>query len=150
MAKLDKKTAARVAENEGSSYAALPEGRYLGALKNVDASREGPAGPYWSWEFDVVDPDEFDGRKLWVNTSLSPDADWKMKEMFDAFGVGTDTDTDELISEVVVLIVSQRVIEKGARAGQIGNNVDNVLPFDGGDAMVTAGNGGKAKADDLM
>ncbi len=128
MPKLPKKTAERVAANESDGFAALPENIYPAVLKEVSV-KEGPSGEYWSWEFEV-EGGEFDGRKLWVNTSLSEKADWKMKEVFDAFGYSTDSDTDELIGLAVRLTVTQRVIDRGARKGQIGNNVDTVLSSD--------------------
>jgi hypothetical protein len=126
MPKLDKKTATRVGNAEGSSFEALPEGPYLARLREVTV-RDGNKGPYWSWEFEVVGG-EHDGRRLWVNTSLSENADWKMKEVFEAFGYSTDSDTDEMVGELVKLIVSQRIIERGARQGEVGNNVDTVMP----------------------
>lgn len=134
MAKLPKKVAAAADQAETGQFDALPAGPYAARLVEVKTDGEGAAGPYWVWKFEVVTPTEFEGRNLWANTSLSEKALWKIKEMFDAFGYTTDSDTDDLINEVVKLIVVQRPIEKGSRAGQIGNNVDKVLPFDGEDA----------------
>lgn len=128
MAKLPKKVAERVNSAETQDFSALPVGTYTGKLVNVDTSKSGDAGPYWSWEFDITD-DGFEGRKLWVNTSLSEKADWKMKEVFNAFGHDAESDTDELIGESITLVVSQTVIERGNRKGQMGNNVDQCLPL---------------------
>lgn len=130
MPKLPKATAKAVGEAESSSFDPLPEGPYVAKLTGVEV-REGQKGPYWSWEFSVVEPDDHENRKLWTNTSLSDSAAWKLKEVFEAFGVAADTDTDELIGQVVKLAVTQRVIEQGARAGDIGNNVDRVMAYDG-------------------
>lgn len=131
MPQLSKTQAKRVGAAEGGAFEVLPEGPYVCQLKDVRvAPKEGPAGPYWVWEFEVGQPEEHAKRKLWVNTSLSENADWKMKEMFDAFGAETDTDTDDLIGQVATLIVSQRIIEQGPRKGQTGNNVDQVLKWD--------------------
>lgn len=129
MAKLPKAVAKRVnkAESSSSDFEALPEGRYTAKLNDVDTTKEGAKGAYWSWEFEIVDG-EFKNRKLWVNTSLSEKADWKMKEVFTAFGYDADTDTDELVGEQVRLQVSQRAIESGPKKGDIGNNVDRVMP----------------------
>lgn len=132
MPKLPKKVAERVAEAEASSFEAFPEGVYIGTLKDVEV-REGQKGPYWSWKFgDITDTKgkTYPGH-LWVNTSLSENADWKMKEMYDAFGYSTDSDTDEMIGEKIKLAVSQRVIERGSRQGEIGNNVDRCMPLEG-------------------
>ena len=133
MPKLSKEKAAAVNEAEGQGdFEALPEGRYIAELTGVDGDGKGPKGPYWTWQFDVVDVpgtagEGHGGRKLWLTTSLGQD--WAVKRAFEAFGVPADTDTDELITQVAVLMVSQREIEKGQRKGQLGNNVDNILPL---------------------
>lgn len=49
MAKLNEETAKEVEETEGGDFEPLPEGAYHVRLRDVDATREGPAGPYWSW-----------------------------------------------------------------------------------------------------
>lgn len=126
-------TAAKEAA-QGSSREALAEGTYEARLTSVIAKNAASSGnPMWVWEFEVVD-EPYVGRKLWVNTVLTEKAMWKVGEMFAAFRVDTDTDTDELIGETCLLQVSQRKIEQGARAGQIGNNVDVALPVDGGES----------------
>lgn len=134
MPQLAKDKAEAVNENEGSSFEAYPEGIYQATLTDVE-SKEGPAGEYWSWKFSecvsVEDDQKFPG-SLWVNTSLSDAAEWKMKEVFDAFGVPANTNTDELLTKPVWLAVSQRTIEKGSRMGEIGNNVERVMPVGGG------------------
>jgi hypothetical protein len=142
MAKLPKATAKAAAEAESGSFEALPAGPYIGKLTAVVTDKEGPSGPYWVWEFEVVSPDEFANRKLWANTSLSDKAVWKLKEMFDAFGYTTDSDTDELIGEQVKLMVSQRVIASGTRSGEMGNNVDRVLSYDADEPAGESSDGG--------
>lgn len=129
MPKLPSKTAEKVAGTESSSFEALPADKYRSRLIDVE-QREGQKGPYWSWEYDVVDG-PFAGRKLWNNTSLSEKAYFKLKEAFDAHGADPDTDTDELCGGIVVLAVSQRVIASGSRKGETGNQVDRVLPDTG-------------------
>lgn len=131
MPQLPKTKAKEVGNAESTAFEALPAGPYVAALKDCKvAPKEGPSGPYWIWEFEVGQPEEYAKRRLWVNTSLSEAADWKLKEVFDAFGADYDTDTDELINQVVLLQVSQRIIEQGSRKGDLGNNVDRVLPYD--------------------
>jgi hypothetical protein len=128
MPKLDSKTAGNIDAAESNEYEPLPADTYNARLQAVTV-KEGQKAPYWSWEFTIEHPD-YKNRKMWANTSLSPAAAWKMKEMFDAFDVSPDTDTDLLCGERVRLIVTQRVIEGGARAGQVGNNVDRVMQAD--------------------
>ena len=136
MPKLPQAKAEAVAETESQDFSPLPAGTYVSRLDSVEV-KEGKAAPYWSWAFTVTD-EECTGRKLWVNTSLSEKALWKLKEVFDAFGYTADSDTDEMVGEEVRLVVSQRIIEGGARAGQTGNNVDMVLPLETGTSGGTA------------
>lgn len=132
MAKLDKKTRDRVAKAESSGFEPIPDGAYHLRLRDVDTSRTGEKGPYWSWEFEVVysEGGEHDKRRLWNNTSLSEKADFKMKETYEAFGVPLDTDTDEMLGLIVKGIVSQRTIQAGARKGELSNQIDRLKPAD--------------------
>jgi hypothetical protein len=111
----------------------MPEGLYQGTLQDVEV-RPGKVADYWSWRFGelvAIEDDKPWPGSLWENTSLSPNAEWKLKEVFDAFGSSTDTDTDTLLGKTVWLVVSQRTIESGARMGQLGNQVERVLPVGG-------------------
>jgi hypothetical protein len=132
MPKLAKDQAKSVAENEGG-FPLADEGVYFATLLDVKVS-DGPGASgydYWIWEYgDLVNEDT--GQAIaghqFNRTSLSPAAEWKVKESFDAFGVPPTTDTDELIGRNCRLAISQAPIEGGARDGQMGNNVDAVLP----------------------
>lgn len=134
MPKLPKKTQEAAEEAEGSGgFAPLPEDKYLCVLDEVQTDGSGPKGPYWTWVWKVhPDNGSHDGRMLWDVISLSESAAWKVKQVFDALGFSLDSDTDEMIGELALLAVSQRVIEKGKRQGEIGNQVDLYLPADGG------------------
>ena len=130
MPKLNK-TTAKAVDSAKSTFEALEEGIYAAVLDSVEVKGPGASGyEYWSWKFvnlvNVESGEKAPGSQ-WVNTSLSPDAQWKMKEVFDAFGVPSDTDTDTLLGESALLVVSQRPIEQGARMGEIGNQVDRVM-----------------------
>lgn len=127
MPKLNRDAAKRVAEAEKNNFKPLDDGVYHVRLVDVDGSGEGPAGPYWTWEFDVVEPGVRKA-KLWTITSLSEAADFKLKETFEAFGVDTDTDTDDLIGGIVRAVVSTRTIQKGARKGELANQIDRLKP----------------------
>lgn len=125
--KLSSDTASKVEEAESLDYEALPEDVYPAVLDGEVESAEGPNGLYWKWTFKISDGD-YKGRKMFTNTSLSEKALWKLKEVFEAFGVPSDTDTDDLIGKPVKLMVVQRIIEKGTRKGDMGNEVRQVLP----------------------
>lgn len=135
MPKLPKTVAKKAQAAESTSFEPIPEDTYLVELKAVHTTNKdgevlaGPSGPYWSWELAVVGG-EYDTRKLWVNTSLSEAALWKMNETFTAFGYTCDSDTDEIIGDKALAVVTQRVIERGSRKGQLSNNVENLMPAD--------------------
>ena len=120
---------------ESKSFEALPEGLYLGTLMDVEV-RQGGKGDYWSWRFSdliAVEDDKTYPGSQWVNTSLTPESAWKLKETFEAFNASADTDTDELLGKQCWLVISQRVIERGARMGEMGNNVDRLMPIGEGE-----------------
>lgn len=153
MPKLPKKIAKSVSENEGGDFDLLPQGAFVAKLEVVEAKDgrataeepedvknfgEGETIPYWSWQFteltglsgeDVEVGKVYPG-KLWTNTSLGVKSEWKMKEVFDAFGYSTDSDTDEMVGEKVKIIVVQEVAQFGKRKGEKVNQIDEVLPYD--------------------
>jgi hypothetical protein len=130
VAKLNKKQSKEVDKASGG-FEPLDDGVYHARLRAVEVSENpGPSGShYWKWEFEVVE-EPYVNRRLWTNTSLADTAAFKLKELFDAFGEGTDTDTDDLCGQVVRLVVSTRTIQQGARKGEISNQIDRVSPAD--------------------
>jgi hypothetical protein len=130
MPKLDDAVAGEVEEAESMDFTPLKPGIYACKLLEVEV-KEGQKAPYWNWKYEVLEGQPNEGRFLWNVTSLSPKAAFKLKETFEAFGVPANTDTDELCGCVVNLQVDQRTIQSGAKAGQTGNQVAQVLPFDG-------------------
>jgi len=130
MPKLGADVASQVDEAEVQDFSPLPVGIYPCVLREVEV-KEGKKAPYWNWEYEVIPGHEYAGRRFWNVTSLSPKAAFKMKETFEAFGVPTTTDTDELVGSVVNLEVIMRTIQEGDRAGQQANQVAKVLPYDG-------------------
>lgn len=121
-------------ESEERSFDVVPEGVYVGRLFEVEVSdKEGDSGfHYWIWKF-KLEKEGYQGKEARFFTSLSPKAAFSIGGAFKAFGVPADTHTDELLNRRAKLQISQAVIEKGSRKGQIGNNVDNLLPFADGD-----------------
>lgn len=146
MPKLKSDVAAKVDEAESLDFEPLPENVYNAVLDGEVEAAEGPNGLYWKWTFKITD-EGYEGRKQFVNTSLSEKALWKLKEVFEAFGVSADTDTDDLIGQPVKLMVVQRVIEKGNRKGELGNEVKQVLPASG-DAATAPKSAKKGSAKD--
>ena len=125
MPKLNPTRAAQVAEVETTSYEPLPDGVYSAKLREV-TTHEGRTAPYWRWEYEIVD-ERYPGRRMWDNTSLSDRALWRLRNVFDAFGVPADTDPEDLIGKTVQLAVGSEIQEQGAGAGQMRNVVRDVL-----------------------
>ena len=130
---------AQAVESAEDGFKPVPEGTYiLQLVEDVDV-REGGKGTYWRWTFEIpkshkIDgedvPQEYAGRKFWTNTSLSEAAYFKLKEVFKAFGVPTDTDTAELVGCRVKALIVTRTIQQGQRKGELGNEIDRLLPLD--------------------
>jgi hypothetical protein len=116
MAKLNKENAKKV-DAASSGFDPIPGGVYHARLVNVDSSKAGAAGPYWSWEYKIAGG-EYDGRRLWNNTTLAEGKQFGLKQTFEAFGVPTTTDTDDLCGKLVKLQVGVRVIQQGPRQGE--------------------------------
>lgn len=130
MPQLGKDMAKKVAEAE-DSFAPIPRGVYIVELAQDCEVAEGAKGAYWKWTFEIPEGEAYAGRRFWLNTSLSENAFFKLKETFAAFGVDTDTNTEDLVKKRVRAVIGTQTIQKGQRAGQIGNDLQKVLPLDG-------------------
>lgn len=131
MPKLNKNAAKQVDKADAASGSfLLPEGRYAAQLKQVD-EKDGKEYPYWVWEFHNLHDEEGVKRpgKQWNNTSLSPKSAGFLKATFEAFGYTSDSDTDEMLGEWVVLYLVQETIAQGQRAGQLRNSVQSLAEF---------------------
>lgn len=139
MPRLDETAAQRVNEAETTS-GVMDEGIYVMTLLEVEA-KEGPNGPYWNWTFVVPeDAEKYPKWRQWLVTSLSEKSAWRLKETFAAFGETPDVDTDDLIGRQVRAQIGQHTIQKGARAGEVGNNIKKLMPLD--ESGETGGSGG--------
>ena len=130
MPKLPAETAKAAAESEGG-FDAIPEDRYdLELVSCKQSDKEGESGfHYWIWEFKVADG-SYKGRRLWTNTSLAPQAGFRIREVFDALGYTLDSDTKEMIGDRCTAYVSQQVQEKGKNAGKLQNVIDSLAPIE--------------------
>jgi hypothetical protein len=136
MPKLNSDVAKKVDEAE-SGFKPVPEGTYiLQLMEDVDVREsQSGKGPYWRWTFEVPKEHEgeeleYSGRRFWTNTSLSEAAFFKLQEAFRAFGVPTDTDTEDLVGRRVKAVIVTRTIQQGQRKGELSNEIDKLLPLD--------------------
>lgn len=79
----------------------IPEGEYEAEIAKV-VLKEGNKAPYLMWEFDITDFDH-SGRKLWMNTSLSDRALFRLKDTCEQLGFDgmIELEIDEESGEVV-------------------------------------------------
>lgn len=118
-----------------SAFPLIPEGLWPAKLLAVESRENRIPGKdgYWRWEFEIhyTDDEGVDRTgKQWENTSLAEAAAWRMKQAFDAFGVSTDTDTDDLCGKWCQAQIGQEVIGAGSRKGEMGNIIVKLLPLD--------------------
>jgi hypothetical protein len=75
------------AEVESSTFEPLPEGNYSVVVDRVEV-RESKSSEhfYLNWELEVTDEDH-ENQRLWMITSLSPKAAFRLKDVFLALGV---------------------------------------------------------------
>lgn len=121
MAKLNKEQAKAAAESESTSFDPIPDGPYQVQLRDVEV-KQGAEYPYWLWSFEVAEGEHL-GRRVWLNTSTSPKALWKLHEAMVAFGVKDDTDTEDLIGKTVTATIEITTIQSGAKQGQETNSI---------------------------
>lgn len=129
----DQQNATEAAESSG--FAALPAGRYVARLDEVKFKESSKGDPGWNWVWKVVsgpgDETKYKGRLLFTYTTLNENMAFKRKEIFEALDFELETDTDDMLGALVVLDVSERPNQGGSRKGEMGNNVDKHLLFDG-------------------
>lgn len=144
MPKLNDDVAAKVDEAE-DGFQPVEEGIYVLELMEDVEVKEGKVAPYWRWTFEIPEGEKGAGRRFWTNTSLSDAAYWKLKEAFDAFGVPTNTDTEDLVKRRVKALITIRTIEKGKREGELTNEIEKLLPLDHVDDAPSANGDGGSK-----
>lgn len=134
MPKLKDDVATKVDQAE-DGFAPVEEGVYILQLMEDVTVHEGDKAPYWRWQFEV--PKEHEGtelanagRRFWTNTSTSEAAFFKLKETFGAFGVPTNTDTEELVGRRVKAEIIIKTIQGGQRKGELGNEIAKLHPID--------------------
>lgn len=70
---------------ETSDFEALPAGRYLVRVETTE-EREGQKAPYLAVTYEVIEPEEYAGRKLFDNLSFSQKALFRFKGFLQAIG----------------------------------------------------------------
>lgn len=122
---------------ETGDFDALPSGTYHvkitdGELREAGENAKNPGSQFINWEF-TVQAGEFAERKLWTNSSLLPQALFRLKQMFKATGHWTEADLeednfafdiDDAIGLDLKVVVSQRMYE-----GEKQNDIKRFKPI---------------------
>lgn len=161
MPKLPDSVAKATAEAETGN--SMEEGLYEVVLTAVVAEKNGVAlvgkesgEPYWTWELTFPDDanltDEgkarYAKRKLWRNISLGEKSAGMRKEAFDAFGVSTDTDTDELVERAARCLVQVKNVADTYNGGTgVKAEIRRMIPLETTQPVVATAKG-KGKAAD--
>jgi len=75
---------------ESTSFDALPAGTYLskltdGNIREAGPNSKNPGSQYINWEF-TIQGGQYEGRRVWTNTSLLPQTLFRLKELLAATG----------------------------------------------------------------
>jgi hypothetical protein len=120
--------------NEVESFAAIAEGEYSIIVEEVEM-RESQSSdfPYLNWKLKVTEG-ESEGRFLWMMTSLSPKALWRLKETLDNlevplddFNLVVDEDTNLVISPQLVGLAAIAPVRQEEYQGRMTNRVDMLI-----------------------
>lgn len=133
------------------SFSPIPAGKYVARLTAVEAKQSQSGNPYWNATYQ--DLEALDGRKQpgsqWLvlnlpddgpvpenyrpaNSNKPPAEAWRarqeiaasrLKSWFHAHGFTVDSDTEEMIGSYAMITVVRETIQRGQRAGQVGNRV---------------------------
>jgi hypothetical protein len=119
----------------------IPVGTYQVLVTNAEA-KEGKEFPYVSWEMSV-EGGEFEGRKLWNNTSTSPKALFKLKEALIALGADPATlggavsfDPQDYVGASCMVVVD---VQPRTDNGESRNVITKMLPLPTGAAASKIG-----------
>lgn len=133
------------AEIEVGSFEPVPEGRYNCVVEDVTV-RESKSSDYdyLNWELRIVD-EEYEDKRLWMISSLSPKAGFKLKELFmelelidgeeEDFPLEWDDDVDitpkegpQVTAPDVIGLEVVAVVENEMYKGKEQNRVEQLLP----------------------
>jgi len=110
------------ADVETGDFEAIPSGTYHvkitdGELREAGENAKNPGSQYINWEFTIQSGD-FAERRLWTNSSLLPQALFRLKQMFKVTGHWTEEeleaddfgfDIDNAIGLDLKVVVTQRM-----------------------------------------
>lgn len=112
--KPSKKNTVRVNFKDVEVRAKIPDGQYRAAVAEI-TSEDGTQAKYLKWVWEIQD-EQFQGRKVFYNTSLAPQALWNLRNLLETLGVETpdaetDLDLDSFVGLEAILRIENEVWE---------------------------------------
>jgi len=109
-------------------FETLPIGTYEVEVEQIEVKQaNGKEFPYLSMRYNIIEPTEFAGKKLFDNVSMAPTALFKLKQLTLAcnLDIGAEFDTDDLLGANVSVVVKHE--NKKDNAGNLVMLEDGVL-----------------------
>jgi hypothetical protein len=129
------------------SFSLIPVGTPLVEVEEVVVKEsQSSEFPYLNWKLRIVENDEdweedFEGRYLWLMTSLSPKALFRLKQVFENLGIDdedinleVDDDTDFVTEPELVGLRAYAPVRHEAYNGEQRARVSTLIPEDDGPA----------------
>lgn len=121
----EKAQAVKKAGEEAGDQQLLQPGVYEVKLTTVKSQKSQAGDPMWVWHFKTVKPLKNVGIREF--TSLSEESLWKLAQVFGAFGVEPDTDTDELLGDKIKVEIDIEIAQRGKLKGKEVNTITRWL-----------------------
>lgn len=111
----------------------IPIGEYQVRVVKTEI-RQGPKGDYINWELAVTAPAEFNERRLWLITSMSPAALFRLQGVLEALGESPealegqfDLNLAKYVGKTAIAVVNIEEYQ-----GEERNRVTDLLPVNAG------------------
>lgn len=119
-----------------TEFEPLPVGQYPAVVSEIERVAESKKSgqPFLKFTFRVT-MEEYEGRKLFDNYSLSADALWKLAKTLEALGYPVVGKKIALDYQMLLGAPCQLVVGQGIYQGKIKNEVGDVLPASASDEM---------------
>ena len=124
-----KKKTIRVDFTGVETASVVPEGEYIASISS-GALEEGDKGEYIAWELAIVDG-KYKGKKLYQNTSLTPQSLWATKRFLECAGLEVPDGTYDIDIEEMVDMQIGIVVEHDTYKGKTKSKIIDTFPAEG-------------------
>lgn len=131
----------------------VPEGEYAFSVAEVTKEESSNGNDYLKWKLEITEEGKEEGKFLYYNTSLQPQALWNLKSLLETLGMevpdsSMDLDLEELVGATGIAAVEEETYE-GKRQSKVVDiyNEDDVQD-DEGEGKKGGKKGGKKDEDE--